>query len=192
MIMLYLQTNTYCYLKWNLIIPIQLVMRGINEALHNLLKISRWEEGPSLQVKVSYPGWCVWLYTEPREKASVLCPLLQRHDHLYICDVTALPDPLRILPQVHPMMWRVAPLGDPRVVSLLVRDTDSKVSNNGVLLDVKRHINILFFSFWNLVERLGRYCTLQTEVMPQTTETSSLWVVEAFSTEMCARTCVWD
>ncbi|KAK3872242.1 hypothetical protein Pcinc_022669 [Petrolisthes cinctipes] len=82
-----------------------------------------------IQIADVYPGWVVWLYTDPRGQAGVLCPLLSRYHHmLYICDVTNLPPPLGSLTIIHHMMWRVAPLGDPLVAALMVRDSDSKVS----------------------------------------------------------------
>ncbi|XP_071536832.1 uncharacterized protein [Panulirus ornatus] len=80
------------------------------------------------KVRQLYPGWLVRLYTDPSGRASVLCPLLRDHPHLHVCDVTNLPPPLGNLSLVHPMMWRVAPLGDPQVTAMIVRDSDSQVS----------------------------------------------------------------
>ncbi|XP_071536739.1 uncharacterized protein [Panulirus ornatus] len=80
------------------------------------------------QVERLYPGWVVRLYTDPRGRGSVLCPLLRDHAHLYVCDITGLPPPLGDLSQVHRAMWRLAPLGDPQVVTLIVRDLDSQVT----------------------------------------------------------------
>ncbi|XP_071536744.1 uncharacterized protein [Panulirus ornatus] len=80
-----------------------------------------------LQVKRLYPGWVVRLYTDPRGRGSVLCPLLRDHTHLYVCDITGLPPPLGDLSLVNGMMWRIAPLGDPQVAGMMVRDTDSKI-----------------------------------------------------------------
>ncbi|XP_045139141.1 uncharacterized protein LOC123520688 isoform X2 [Portunus trituberculatus] len=82
-----------------------------------------------LEVKKLYPGWNVRLYTNPRNRAAILCPLLHRYSSLlYICDITSLPHPLGNLSNVHPMMWRVVPLGDSEVAAMLIRDTDSQVS----------------------------------------------------------------
>nr|XP_045587714.1 uncharacterized protein LOC123749642 [Procambarus clarkii] len=75
-----------------------------------------------------YRGWVVRLYTTPHAHAAHLCPLLTRYAHFYVCDVTNLPPPLGNISGVHPMMWRVAPLGDPQLAALMVRDTDSQVS----------------------------------------------------------------
>ncbi|XP_069180266.1 uncharacterized protein [Procambarus clarkii] len=76
-----------------------------------------------------YPEWVVRVYTIPQPTlAADFCPLLRRHPHLYICDVTNLPQPLGNISGLHPMMWRTAPLGDPQLTHLMVRDTDSQVS----------------------------------------------------------------
>lgn len=83
-----------------------------------------------VQIAQVYSGWVVWVYTDPRGQGRVLCPLLRRyHNLLYICDVTNLPPPLGSLTHIHHMMWRVAPLGDPQVAALMVRDTDSQVGS---------------------------------------------------------------
>ncbi|XP_064094674.1 uncharacterized protein LOC135206989 [Macrobrachium nipponense] len=89
-----------------------------------------WNGLPEIlsQARLLYPEWKVWLYTNPRSRMKVLCPLLQKHDHLRICDVTNLPQPLSNISKVNPMFWRIAPLGDPKVGSLLVRDSDSKLT----------------------------------------------------------------
>ncbi|KAG0716038.1 hypothetical protein GWK47_010547 [Chionoecetes opilio] len=80
------------------------------------------------EVEELYPGWKVRLYTNPRHYAAALCPLLHRHKSLlHICDVTNLPSPLGNLSNVHPMMWRMVPLGDPQVAAMMVRDTDSQL-----------------------------------------------------------------
>ncbi|KAK8407541.1 hypothetical protein O3P69_002234 [Scylla paramamosain] len=82
-----------------------------------------------LKVEKLYPGWKVRLYTNPRYSAATLCPLLHRYNCLlYICDITSLPHPLGNLSNVHPMMWRLAPLGDSKISALLIRDTDSRVT----------------------------------------------------------------
>ncbi|XP_069183109.1 uncharacterized protein [Procambarus clarkii] len=76
-----------------------------------------------------YPEWVVRVYTIPQPTlAADFCPLLRRHPHLYICDVTNLPQPLGNISGLHPMMWRTSPLGDPQLTHLMVRDTDSQVS----------------------------------------------------------------
>nr|XP_045604917.1 uncharacterized protein LOC123762450 [Procambarus clarkii] len=76
-----------------------------------------------------YPEWVVRVYTIPQPTlAADFCPLLRRHPHLYICDVTNLPPPVGNISGLHPMMWRTAPLGDPQLTHLMVRDTDSQVS----------------------------------------------------------------
>ncbi|KAK7083244.1 hypothetical protein SK128_006725 [Halocaridina rubra] len=80
------------------------------------------------KIKKLYPGWKVWLYTEPRGKSGYLCPLLKKHSHLRVCDVSNLPNPLFNITQVLPTMWRIVPLGDPTVDVLLVRDTDMMFS----------------------------------------------------------------
>lgn len=49
-----------------------------------------------------------------------------------MCDITNLPPPLGNLSSVHPMLWRVAPLGDPQVATMVIRDTDSQVSEAGL------------------------------------------------------------
>lgn len=81
-----------------------------------------------LQVEKLYPGWKVRLYTNPRYNAAALCPLLHHYSSLlYICDITSLPHPLGNLSNVHPTMWRLAPLGDSKITAILIRDTDSQV-----------------------------------------------------------------
>ncbi|XP_068206501.1 uncharacterized protein [Palaemon carinicauda] len=89
-----------------------------------------WNGLPEIlsDAKHLYPGWKVWIYTNPRNQMKILCPLLQNHSHLRICDVTNLPHPLNNITNVHPMFWRISPLGDPKVESLLVRDSDSKLT----------------------------------------------------------------
>ncbi|KAK8407552.1 hypothetical protein O3P69_002244 [Scylla paramamosain] len=75
----------------------------------------------------------VRLYTNPRYNAATLCPLLHRYNCLlYICDITSLPHPLGNLSNVHPMMWRLAPLGDSKISAMLIRDTDSQVTQREV------------------------------------------------------------
>ncbi|XP_063859210.1 uncharacterized protein LOC135100281 [Scylla paramamosain] len=86
-----------------------------------------------LKVEKLYPGWKVRLYTNPRYNAATLCPLLHRYNCLlYICDITSLPHPLGNLSNVHPMMWRLAPLGDSKISAMLIRDTDSQVTQREV------------------------------------------------------------
>lgn len=85
------------------------------------------------EIEKLYPGWKVRLYTNPRGRAAVICPLLHRHPTLlFVCDITNLPPPLGNLSSVHPMIWRVAPLGDPQVATMVIRDTDSQVSQREV------------------------------------------------------------
>ncbi|XP_069955104.1 uncharacterized protein [Cherax quadricarinatus] len=81
-----------------------------------------------LQVGLMFPGWVVRLYVEPHTHAAHLCPLLRLYAHFHVCDITNLPPPLGNISGVHPTMWRIAPLGDPQVTALMVRDTDSQVS----------------------------------------------------------------
>ncbi|XP_042868648.1 uncharacterized protein LOC122250963 [Penaeus japonicus] len=71
-----------------------------------------------------YPGWTVRLHTDPRGHRARLCPLLRRYPHFHVCDVRSLPT-LGDVREVNPMLWRVAPLGDPQVAALSVRDVDS-------------------------------------------------------------------
>nr|XP_045589397.1 uncharacterized protein LOC123751334 isoform X2 [Procambarus clarkii] len=89
-----------------------------------------WEGLDDILSKVAtmYPGWMVRLYTVPDTRSAYLCPLLSRHPHLYVCDVGNLPLPLGNITNIHPMMWRVAALGDPQLETLMVRDTDMPVS----------------------------------------------------------------
>ncbi|CAL4063259.1 unnamed protein product [Meganyctiphanes norvegica] len=75
-----------------------------------------------------YPGYLVRLYTDPRGNKDLLCPLLQQYPTLFVCDVTSLPGIHDQLMNIHPQMWRFAPMGDPQVQILLVRDIDSLVS----------------------------------------------------------------
>ncbi|XP_068206269.1 uncharacterized protein [Palaemon carinicauda] len=78
------------------------------------------------EAEVLYPGWKVWLYTDPRGKSSILCPLLHEHTNFRVCDVTNLPFPLYNISRVYPTVWRISPLGDPTVDVLIVRDSDMK------------------------------------------------------------------
>ncbi|XP_069161040.1 uncharacterized protein [Procambarus clarkii] len=80
------------------------------------------------QVKRRYPGWKVRLYTDPRDRGAILCPLLRRHHHFFVCDATTLPPPLGNLSLVLPSVWRIAPLGDPQVDAMMVRDLDSAIT----------------------------------------------------------------
>ncbi|ROT74205.1 hypothetical protein C7M84_007300 [Penaeus vannamei] len=77
-----------------------------------------------------YPDWVVWLYTNPRGREDVLCPLLRDFPHLYICDVTNLPS-LGNVTSIHNMVWRALPLGDERVSAFFVRDSDSILLERG-------------------------------------------------------------
>ncbi|KAG7163831.1 hypothetical protein Hamer_G019100 [Homarus americanus] len=81
------------------------------------------------QVTAVYPGWRVRLYTDPRGRDSVLCPLLGRHAHFDVCDITNLPPPLGNLSLLLPSMWRLSPLGDPQVAAIMVRDLDSAITD---------------------------------------------------------------
>ncbi|XP_042889467.1 uncharacterized protein LOC122264572 isoform X2 [Penaeus japonicus] len=74
--------------------------------------------------KILYPGWNVWLYTDPRGREDVLWPLLQDYPHFYICDVTNLPS-LGDVTNIHNMVWRALPLGDEKLSAFFVRDSDS-------------------------------------------------------------------
>ncbi|XP_063589656.1 uncharacterized protein LOC134766655 [Penaeus indicus] len=71
-----------------------------------------------------YPGWTVRLHTDPRGHEARLCPLLRQHPHFSVCDVHRLPA-LGDVRDVNPMLWRAAPLGDPQVAALTIRDVDS-------------------------------------------------------------------
>lgn len=87
-----------------------------------------WKNLGSLlrSVKVFYPGWMVRLHTTPRYYQAQLCPLIQNHDHLFICDIENLPGNQK-LTHSNPLMWRMAPIGDPQVRYFLGRDLDSMV-----------------------------------------------------------------
>ncbi|ROT74202.1 hypothetical protein C7M84_007297 [Penaeus vannamei] len=89
--------------------------------------------------KAMYPDWVVWLYTNPRGREDVLCPLLRDFPHLYICDVTNLPS-LGNVTSIHNMVWRALPLGDERVSAFFVRDSDS-IKRKG-----KKAINVVFLA----------------------------------------------
>ena len=76
-----------------------------------------------------YPGWQVRVYLNPRTRKDYLCKLLLEYQHVSVCDVENLPPPLgNIESSVIPMLWRSAPMGDPTVKRLAVRDSDSVVS----------------------------------------------------------------
>ncbi|CAL4113216.1 unnamed protein product [Meganyctiphanes norvegica] len=78
-----------------------------------------------------YPNYFVRLYTDPVPYKKLLCPLLRKYEHFHICDVKSLPT-LGNIHKVQPIMWRLAPLGDPQVDILLVRDPDSQISSREV------------------------------------------------------------
>ncbi|XP_042875762.1 uncharacterized protein LOC122255625 [Penaeus japonicus] len=73
-----------------------------------------------------YPGWSVWLYTDPRGRHDDLCPLLHDFPHLFICDVTNLPAQGNVT-GMRKMLWRALPLGDPHVDVTMSRDTDARI-----------------------------------------------------------------
>lgn len=77
-----------------------------------------------------YPHWLVRIYTDPRERKDLLCPLLIKHANLFICDIMNLPFPLGNVSSSNERLWRVAPLGDMQVIRFISRDSDSKVSEN--------------------------------------------------------------
>ncbi|XP_027236765.2 uncharacterized protein [Penaeus vannamei] len=76
--------------------------------------------------RLVYPGWSVWLYTDPRGQHDFLCPLLRDYPYLYVCDVTNLPT-LGNRTDMRRMLWRALPIGDPNVDVVLSRDTDAKI-----------------------------------------------------------------
>ncbi|ROT60779.1 endonuclease-reverse transcriptase [Penaeus vannamei] len=78
------------------------------------------------RTRLVYPGWSVWLYTDPRGQHDFLCPLLRDYPYLYVCDVTNLPT-LGNRTDMRRMLWRALPIGDPNVDVVLSRDTDAKV-----------------------------------------------------------------
>ena len=82
-----------------------------------------------------YPNWLVRIYTDPRERKDLLCPLLIEHSNLFICDIINLPFPLG-----NKRLWRVAPLGDRQVIRFASRDSDSKVSGN-ISLKLSTHLH---------------------------------------------------
>ncbi|XP_069973009.1 uncharacterized protein [Penaeus vannamei] len=75
-------------------------------------------------MKGLFPGWAAWVYTDPRGREDVLCPLLQDFPYLYVCDVTNLPS-FGDVTSIHNMVWRALPLGDARVSAFVVRDSDA-------------------------------------------------------------------
>ena len=79
-----------------------------------------------------YPSWSVRLYTDPRGKGEYFCPLLLKHPHFVICDVTNLPHGIGDVTLTNPMMWRSTPMGDSQVDRFIVRDTDSKVEGKNL------------------------------------------------------------
>ncbi|XP_042861095.1 uncharacterized protein LOC122246532 [Penaeus japonicus] len=83
--------------------------------------------------KKLYPGWKVWIYTKPRGREHLLCPLLHAHPHLFICDVTNLPPPLGDVTSINPRMWRFLPMSDGHLSAMVVRDSDSQVWRHFVL-----------------------------------------------------------
>ncbi|XP_047479639.1 uncharacterized protein LOC125032515 isoform X2 [Penaeus chinensis] len=89
-----------------------------------------WLAGEGQKTISMYPGWVVWVYTDPRGRENALCPLLRDFPHFYICDVTQLPS-LGDVTSIHNMIWRTLPLGDERVSAFFVRDTDSLLLERG-------------------------------------------------------------
>lgn len=79
-------------------------------------------------MKTMFPGWAAWVYTNPRGRENVLCPLLRDYPFLYICDVTNLPS-LGDVTSIHNMIWRALPLGDAKLSAFFVRDSDALVSS---------------------------------------------------------------
>ncbi|XP_037801800.1 uncharacterized protein LOC119596566 [Penaeus monodon] len=75
-------------------------------------------------MKTMFPGWAAWVYTNPRGRENVLCPLLRDYPFLYICDVTNLPS-LGDVTSIHNMIWRALPLGDAKLSAFFVRDSDA-------------------------------------------------------------------
>ena len=73
-----------------------------------------------------YPEWEVRLHIDPRQHQYTLCPLIERHRYFYICDVTNLPG-LGDLSHIQPLLWRFIPVGDPQVLTFLVRDLETMV-----------------------------------------------------------------
>nr|XP_027215805.1 uncharacterized protein LOC113808572 [Penaeus vannamei] len=107
------------------------VVRGLwSEAVKVYLHRKYLLIGGPFQTKAMYPDWVVWLYTNPRGREDVLCPLLRDFPHLYICDVTNLPS-LGNVTSIHNMVWRALPLGDERVSAFFVRDSDSILLERG-------------------------------------------------------------
>ncbi|XP_037778192.1 uncharacterized protein LOC119574966 isoform X2 [Penaeus monodon] len=78
------------------------------------------------RTRLVYPGWSVWLYTDPRGLHDLLCPLLRDFPHLFVCDVTNLPA-LGNRSDARKMLWRALPMGDPNVDVFLSRDTDAQI-----------------------------------------------------------------
>ncbi|XP_063593404.1 uncharacterized protein LOC134770446 [Penaeus indicus] len=94
----------------------------------NLTKYWNGLEDILVTTKQLYQGWNVWLYTIPSGRENILCPLMHAHSHLFICDVTNLPPPLGDVTEVNPRMWRFLAMGDERLSAMVVRDTDSKIT----------------------------------------------------------------
>ena len=80
------------------------------------------------EIKSFYPNWFVRIYTLPQKLSRILCPLLNKHKNLHICDASSLPSPLDDIRDIYPFLWRVAPIGDPLVDVVLIRDSDAVVS----------------------------------------------------------------
>ncbi|XP_047471543.1 uncharacterized protein LOC125026981 [Penaeus chinensis] len=94
----------------------------------NLTKYWNGLEDILVTTKQHYPGWNVWLYTIPSGRENFFCPLMHAHPHLFLCDVTNLPPPLGDVTEVNPRMWRFLAMGDEMLSVMVVRDTDSKIT----------------------------------------------------------------
>ena len=80
-------------------------------------------------ITVFYPGWLVRLHTTPTMYQPLLCQHIKNQKHFYICDITNLPAGLD-LSNSNPLMWRMAPLGDPQVEVFIARDLDTMVNSD--------------------------------------------------------------
>ncbi|XP_047479827.1 uncharacterized protein LOC125032611 [Penaeus chinensis] len=115
-------------------------------------------------IKTQFPGWVVWVYTDPRGRENIMCPLLRDFPFLYVCDVTNLPS-LGDVTSIHNMIWRALPLGDARLSAFFVRDSDALLlereaeavkewmSENKtfhVLRDHPRHIGPIMGGLWGV------------------------------------------
>jgi len=76
-----------------------------------------------------YPGWNIWVYSEPHLYEDHFVKMMIKCPRFYVCDIVNMPHPLKNIKNIDPTVWTISPMGDPQVDVFLARKVNNKVGS---------------------------------------------------------------